>query len=46
MKKDGKWDDGWMVDHVSDPVDEPPDSRAAIRSHRKRTGDSSPKKAS
>ena len=41
----GGWSDGWKVIFAQDEaVDEPPDYRKAIRSHRKRTGDSLPKK--
>lgn len=38
---DDVWDDGWKITQVSDTdVDEAPDYRKAIRSHRKNTGDS------
>ncbi len=39
----GNWTDGWVVKSAGQLVDEPPDFRKAIKSHRKRTGDSLPK---
>ena len=42
--KDGDvWTDGWVVKTAGKTVDEPPDWRRAIRSHKKLTGDSLPK---
>ncbi len=41
---DDEWVEGWVVKQVSEPEPEPPDSRAAIRAHRNRTGDSAPKR--
>lgn len=41
LLKDETWEDGWEVIQRSDTaVDDAPDYRKAIRSHRKNTGDS------
>ena len=42
----GKWSDGWVVvtKERGDLVEEPPDYRKMIRSHRNKTGDNLPKK--
>lgn len=42
----GIWEDGWLVISVGATVDEDflPDSHKAIKEHRKKTGDSLPKK--
>lgn len=39
----GEWDDGWTVTIVGEPTEIVPDVQKAIRTHRKRTGDSLPK---
>jgi len=43
--EDGDWASGWRVEQVGPAVEDPPDWRAAIRQHRKATGDSLPKRA-
>ncbi len=43
---DDRWVNGWVVETVSDVIvegDSVPDYRKAIRSHRKTTGDSTPR---
>jgi hypothetical protein len=41
----GEWDDGWVVKNVGDTrLDETPHAEGLIRSHRRATGDSLPKK--
>lgn len=41
LREDGVWDDGWVVQTVSETrLDETPDWRKDIRGHRKTTGDS------
>lgn len=42
--KFGDWEDGWKVTSVGTESDDVPDSHIAIKEHRKRTGDSLPKK--
>lgn len=48
IKENNIWNTGWVVSEVSEyEVDEKnlPDSHAEIKSHRKKTGDASPKVA-
>lgn len=44
FKENGQWDHGWVVMHVGTRRIGVPDTRRAIREHKKRTGDSLPKK--
>lgn len=47
LKNGEQWVNGWIVESVgSESIDEKhlPDSHAAVKSHRKSTGDSMPKK--
>ena len=40
-----RWDNGWKVMSVSEAfITNPPDYRKSIREHKKRTGDSLPKR--
>lgn len=40
----GHWTDGWVIKSAGEPTEMPEDPKKAIREHRKRTGDSLPKK--
>lgn len=46
MNDDGEWESGWKVVSLGTSIDEEhlPDTHKAIKMHRKRTGDSLPKK--
>jgi hypothetical protein len=41
--EDGVWVDGWVVVSAGKLTEDTPDSKKAIRNHRKNTGDSLPK---
>ena len=41
--KQGEWIDGWVVESVGAYSEQPTDIHKAIRGHRDRTGDSTPK---
>ena len=47
LKINDKWENGWEVISVGPQIDEKclPDAHAEVKAHRKRTGDSMPKKA-
>ena len=44
LKTNDKWEDGWVVTYVGQETNKPFYSKAAIKSHKKHTGDSLPKK--
>lgn len=47
LKRNDVWEDGWEIWQVGPKVDEKalPDAHAEVKAHRRRTGDSLPKKA-